>query len=112
MVHVEIFDVRLRAKPGRTHDQRSDLGPGLGLGSIREQVHDDSSAVDSLLNWEKGLSGNLSMIEEEAGLAMAILCQYEVCYRTKRSSIMIRCHVQLTVKIFRSGSMALCGVPP
>lgn len=35
------------------------MGPGLGLGSIGEKVHDDRSLVDSLVNAEEGLAGNL-----------------------------------------------------
>lgn len=42
-----------------THDEGRDLRPGLGLCGIRQQVHDDGTTVDSLLNREESLSGNL-----------------------------------------------------
>lgn len=33
--------------------------PGLGLGGIGEEVHDDGSLGDGLINGEEGLSGDL-----------------------------------------------------
>lgn len=37
-------------------DQGSNLGPRLRLSGIREEVHDNCSSVDSLLDGEEGLS--------------------------------------------------------
>lgn len=43
-------------------DERSDLRPGLGLSSVREQVHDDGTPVDGLWDVEEGLSWNPSIL--------------------------------------------------
>lgn len=43
-------------------NERSNLRPGLGLGGIGKQVHDDGSSVDGLLDGEKSLSGNPSVL--------------------------------------------------
>ena len=44
-------------------DQGRDLRPGLRLGSVGEQVHDDRAAVDGLLNGEESLSRDLQTSE-------------------------------------------------
>ncbi len=38
------------------------MWPGLGLGSIGEEVHDDGTAGDSLINWEQVLACNPSVL--------------------------------------------------
>jgi hypothetical protein len=38
-------------------------GPGLGLGSVGEKVHDDGSLGDSLVNLEEVLSGDPSILD-------------------------------------------------
>lgn len=43
-------------------DQRSDLGPGLRLGGVGEQVHDDGAPVDGLWDVEEGLSWDPSVL--------------------------------------------------
>jgi hypothetical protein len=43
-------------------DERSDLGPGRGLGSVGKQVHDDGSLLDSLRDIKEGLSGDPSVL--------------------------------------------------
>lgn len=44
-------------------DKGLDVVPRLRLGSIRKQVHDDGTLVDSLLDGEKGLTGNESVLD-------------------------------------------------
>jgi hypothetical protein len=43
-------------------DERGELGPGLGLGGVGEEVHDDGSSVDGLLDREEGLSRDPSVL--------------------------------------------------
>jgi len=43
-------------------DEGSDLGPCLGLSSVGEEVHDDSTPVDGLLDGEEGLSGHPAVL--------------------------------------------------
>lgn len=40
-------------------DKGLDVVPGLRLGSVGKEVHNDGSALDGLLDGEEGLSGNL-----------------------------------------------------
>ena len=40
-------------------DEGRDLGPCLRLGGVGEQVHDDGSTLDGLLNGEESLTGDL-----------------------------------------------------
>lgn len=40
-----------------------DIWPGLGLGCVREEVHDDSSLADSLINPEKVLSWDPAVLD-------------------------------------------------
>lgn len=43
-------------------DERLDLGPSLALGSIGEQVHDNGTPLDGLLNIKQVLSGNPAVL--------------------------------------------------
>lgn len=38
------------------------MGPGLGLGGIGKEVHDDGTAGDSLVNVEEVLAGNPAIL--------------------------------------------------
>jgi hypothetical protein len=49
-------------------NQGSQLGPSLRLGSIRQQVHDDCTPVDSLFNREQGFSRNLEENVSDDGI--------------------------------------------
>ena len=40
-------------------DERGDGGPGGRLGGVREEVHDDGTTVDGLLDGEEGLTRHL-----------------------------------------------------
>lgn len=42
-------------------DQGCNLGPGLRLGGIGEEVHDDRSTVNCFFDWEKSFSGHLDL---------------------------------------------------
>jgi len=44
-------------------DKRADLGPCLGLGSIGEEVHDDGTTVNGLLDAEESLSGDPTILD-------------------------------------------------
>lgn len=44
------------------HDEGLDVLPGLRLGGVREEVHDDRTAVDRLVDGEEGLSGDPSVL--------------------------------------------------
>lgn len=57
----------------KTHDERLDVLPGLGLSSIREEVHDDSTTVDSLIDGEESLSGNLQSFEKGPKVSFLVL---------------------------------------
>lgn len=39
-----------------------DSGPSLGLGSVGEQIHDDGTLANGLVNVEKVLSGNPAIL--------------------------------------------------
>jgi hypothetical protein len=43
-------------------DERSNGGPGLGLGSVGEEVHDDGTSVDGLLDGEESFAGNPTIL--------------------------------------------------
>jgi hypothetical protein len=43
-------------------DQRLDLVPSLGLSGITEQVHDDGTLLDGLVDREQGLSGDPTVL--------------------------------------------------
>lgn len=43
-------------------DLRLQVGPGLGLGSIGQQVHDDGALGDGLVDLEQVLSGDPSIL--------------------------------------------------
>lgn len=40
-----------------------DVGPGLGLGSIGKEVHDDGAAGDGLIDIEEVLAGNPAILD-------------------------------------------------
>lgn len=44
-------------------DQRLDGGPRLALGSIAEQVHDDSAALDGICELEQVLAGHPAILD-------------------------------------------------
>lgn len=44
-------------------DLRLDVGPGLGLGSIAKQVHDDGALGDGLVDLEQVLAGNPAVLD-------------------------------------------------
>ena len=39
-----------------------DGGPGLGLGSIGQQIHDDGTLLDGLINVEQVLAGHPAIL--------------------------------------------------
>ena len=41
-------------------DVRGDVVPGLGLGSVREEIHDDGTLLESFVDGEEGLAWDLS----------------------------------------------------
>jgi hypothetical protein len=41
-------------------DVWGDVVPGLGLGSVREEVHDDGTLLESFVDGEEGLAWDLS----------------------------------------------------
>jgi hypothetical protein len=68
-----------------------DLGlnsrPGLTLSSIREQVHDDSTLSDSLINFEEGLS-------RDPAILLSILPRLTVLSNTNHNIETLVAHVQ------------------
>ena len=52
---------------GDTHlalgDLGLDVGPGLGLGGVREEVHNDRTPRDSLVDVEEVLAGNPAVLD-------------------------------------------------
>lgn len=44
-------------------DLRLQVGPGLGLGSIGQQVHDDGSLADGLVDLEQVLAGDPAILD-------------------------------------------------
>lgn len=43
-------------------DEGGELGPGLRLGGVGKEVHDDGTSADGLLDGEEGLSRNPSVL--------------------------------------------------
>lgn len=44
-------------------DLRLDVGPGLRLGGVTEQVHDDGALGDGLVDFEQVLAGDPAVLD-------------------------------------------------